>query len=86
MVVDYATWYLEAVPLWDSKFAMVAQESAALFTRVGFPKQILTNQDTAFMGKTLKALWHLAGIQPLRNSVYHAQMNGLVERFNDTLK
>lgn len=86
VVIDYATRYPEAMLLCDAKATMVAQELATLFTRDGFPKQILTDQGTVLMGKTLRALWHLAGIQLLKTSVYHAQTNGLVEHFNGTLK
>lgn len=57
VVVDHATWYPEAIPMWNRKAEMVAGELATLFTRVGFPKQVVTDQDTAFMSKTLKAMW-----------------------------
>lgn len=74
------------MPLQDAKDTTVARELTTLFTRVGFPKQILTYQGTSFMGRTLKALWCLAGIQLLQTSVYHPQMNRLVESFNGTRK
>lgn len=38
------------------------------------------------MGKTLKALAQVIGIQALHTSVCHPQTNGLVQRFNGTLK
>lgn len=49
VVKDYATHYLEAMPLCMASAAAVAQELATLFTRVGFPKQIVTNKETAFI-------------------------------------
>lgn len=85
-MVDYATCYPKAMPLRDAKASTVARQLATLFTRVGFPKQVITGQGMAFMGKTLKALWRLVGFQPLRTSVYHPQTNRLVQRFNSTLK
>lgn len=56
-----------------------SQELATLFSRVGFPKQIMTDQGTVFMGKMLKALAQLVGLQTLHTTVYHPQTNGLVE-------
>lgn len=64
----------------------VAWELAILFTQLGLPKQVVSDQGTAFMSETLKAMWRLARVQPLRTSVYYPQMNGLVGRSNGTLK
>lgn len=66
----------------------MAWELAGLFTRLGFPKQVVTNQRAVFMSETLRALWKLAGTQPLgvRISVYHPQTNGCMERFKSTLQ
>ncbi len=57
-----------------------------LISRVGIPKEILTDQGTAFMSRTLKELYELLGIKSIRTSIYHPQTDGLVERFNRTLK
>lgn len=86
MVVDYAARYPKAISLRAATALAVAQELATLFTRVGFPKQLVTDQSTVFMGKTLKALAQLVGMQALHTTVYHPQTNGLVERLNGTLK
>lgn len=64
----------------------IAKELLKVFSWVGFPKEILTDQGTNFMSTVLKALWEMLKIHPLRTSVYHPQTNGLVERFNQTLK
>ena len=34
----------------------------------------------------LKEVYHLIGVKPIRTSPYHPQTDGLVERFNQTLK
>ncbi len=46
----------------------------------------ITDQGTAFMSRTIRELYELLGIKSVRTSVYHPQTDGLVERFNRTLK
>lgn len=53
---------------------------------MGIPKEILTDQGTAFMSPTLSKLYELLGIKSIRTSVYHPQTDGLVDRFNRTSK
>ena len=38
------------------------------------------------MSRTLQELYELLGIQTIKTSVYHPQKDGLVKRFNRTLK
>lgn len=63
----------------------VAHELAMLFTWVGFPNQIVTDQGSIIMGKILNALAQLVGLHALHTTMYHPQMNGLVESFNGIL-
>ncbi len=44
------------------------------------------DQGTAFMSRTIRELYGLLGIKSVLTSVYHPQTDGLVERFNRTLK
>ncbi len=80
VLVDYATRYPEAVPLRSISVKSVAEALFRLISRVGIPKEILTDQGTAFMSRTLKELYELLGIKSIRTSVYHPQTDGLVER------
>ncbi|XP_069045871.1 uncharacterized protein [Lepisosteus oculatus] len=86
VIVDYATRYPEAIPLRAATAKNIARELVQLFARVGIPKEILTDQGTPFMSKVMRDLCELLGIQQIRYSVYHPQTDGLVERFNKTLK
>ncbi len=86
VLVDYATRYPEAVALRNISAKSVANALFSLISRVGIPKEILTDQGTAFMSRTLRELYELLGIKLIRTSVYHPQTDGLVERFNRTLK
>ncbi len=86
VLVDYATRYPEAVALRNISAKSVANALFSLISRVGIPKEILTDQGTAFMSRTLRELYELLDIKSIRTSVYHPQTDGLVERFNRTLK
>uniref|UniRef100_A0A8C1GUB2 Gypsy retrotransposon integrase-like protein 1 n=1 Tax=Cyprinus carpio TaxID=7962 RepID=A0A8C1GUB2_CYPCA len=86
VIIDYATRYPEAVALRNISAKSVADAPFRLISRVGVLKEILTDQGTAFMSRTLRELYELLGIKSIRTSVYHPQTDGLVERFNHTLK
>uniref|UniRef100_A0AAQ4Q9F2 Gypsy retrotransposon integrase-like protein 1 n=1 Tax=Gasterosteus aculeatus aculeatus TaxID=481459 RepID=A0AAQ4Q9F2_GASAC len=86
VLVDYATRYPEAVPLRSISAKSVAQELFQVISRVRIPKEILTDQGTSFMSRTLRELYELLGVKSVRTSVYHPQTDGLVERLNKTLK
>ncbi len=64
----------------------VAEALFSMISRVGIPKEILTDQGTAFMSRTIRELYELLGLKSIRTSVYHPTTDGLVERFNRTLK
>lgn len=57
-----------------------------LFSRVGFPREIVTDQGTNFMSELLKQVYKLLGIRRVQTTPYHPQTDGLTERFNQTLK
>lgn len=60
---------------------VLASELATILSWVGFPKQILADQETTLWGK-----WCNNSDKPLRTSVTHPQTNGLGEWFNGTTK
>lgn len=86
VICDYATRYPEAFPLRSITTAKVITALIQLFSRVGFPDEILTDQGTNFTSSLMKLLHEQLGIQSIRTSPYHPQTDGLVERFNQTLK
>ena len=86
VLIDYATRYPEAIPLKSIEAEVVAEELMVMFTRLGIPKQILTDQGTQFMSNIMKELNRLLSIKPLVTTPYHAMCNGAVERFNGVLK
>ena len=85
-VVDYATRYPEAVALKRISTQEVAEALCKIFSRVGVPSQIVSDQGTQFVSDVMKEVYRLLSIQHLTSTPYHPQCNGLVERFNGTLK
>ncbi|KAJ8346947.1 hypothetical protein SKAU_G00283480 [Synaphobranchus kaupii] len=82
VMLDYATRYPEAIPLRSMATKGIARELMLLFSRVGLPEEILTDQGTPFMSRIMRDLCQLMKVTQLRTSVYHPQTDGLVERFN----
>ena len=76
----------DAIPLRSIDAEHVAEELVQVFSRVGIPEEILTDQGTNFMSQLLAEVYKFLRIKPIRTSPYHPQTDGLVERFNKTLK
>lgn len=50
------------------------------------PEEVLMDQGTNFMLQLLKEVYRLLNVKSICTSPYHPQIDGLVERFNQTLK
>jgi len=85
-LVDMATRYPEAQPLRNIEASTVADALMDIFSRVGVPKEILSDRGTQFTSNLMKELCNIVGISQLFTTPYHPAANGLVERFNGTLK
>ncbi|XP_063970109.1 uncharacterized protein LOC135157653 [Lytechinus pictus] len=85
-VVDCATRYLEAVALPNIETTTVAEALVQIFSRVGVPQEILSDQGTQFTSDLMKDIGKLLSIKQMMTTPYHPACNGLVERFNGTLK
>ena len=83
---DYATRYPEAIPLRKITAKHVAEALIDIFARHGIPQEILTDQGANFTSSLLGELHRLIGTKALKTTPYHPQTDGLVERFNKTLK
>ncbi|XP_070576339.1 uncharacterized protein [Ptychodera flava] len=86
VIVDYATRYPEALAMPDQEAKTVATALIEVFSRMGLPGEILTDQGTNFMSRLMTDMCAKLKISKIRTSPYHAQGNGLTERFNGTLK
>ena len=85
-IVDYATRFPEAVPLPSIEAERVAEALVNVFTRVGIPKEILTDMGSQFTSGVMQEVSRLLSIRQMTTSPYHPACNGLCERFNGVLK
>ena len=86
VICDYATHYPEAIPLKSFDADHVAEALLTFFSRVGIPSEILTDQGSNFTSQLLMEIYRLLHVHPIRTTPYLPQTDGLVERFNQTLK
>ncbi|KAJ8353326.1 hypothetical protein SKAU_G00208930 [Synaphobranchus kaupii] len=68
VILDYATRYPEAITLCTMASKGIARELVMLFSRVGIPEEILTDQGTPFMSRIMKDLCKLMNITQLRTT------------------
>ena len=85
-IVDYATRYPEAIPLKNIDTVTIAEALIEVFSRLGVPEEILSDQGSQFMSDLMKEVSRLLSFKQINSSVYHPICNGLVERFNGTVK
>ncbi|XP_076436546.1 uncharacterized protein LOC143276045 [Babylonia areolata] len=84
--VDHTTRYPDAVPLKNIDTVTVAEALWGLWCRTGVPKMVFTDKGTQFTSNMMGEVHRLLGIKGETTTPYHAQCNGVVERFNGTLK
>ena len=85
-LIDTATRWPEAVPLREIRTTDVASALFNIFSRLGLPKQILSDNGQQLVSKAMSEVMEMMGIERKLSTPYHAQSNGMVERFNGTLK
>jgi len=85
-LVDYATRYLKAVPLKRITTEAVAEALMEIYSRLGIPEEIIHDQGTQFMSDCMHEVSRLLSVKQLPTTPYHPMSNGLVEKFNGTLK
>ncbi|XP_063586494.1 uncharacterized protein LOC134763893 [Penaeus indicus] len=85
-LIDIATRFPEAVPLRNIDTVTVAEALLSIFSRVGIPKEILSDRGTQFKSDLMAEINRMLSIKALFTSPYHACCNGTVERFHAVLK
>ena len=90
----YAIVFVDYLTKWPVVFAAPDQKAptiAKLFvkeiiSRHGVPNQLLSDRGPAFISKLFLGICECMGVKKVNTSAYHLQCDGLVERFNRTLK
>ncbi|XP_064649953.1 uncharacterized protein LOC135501648 [Lineus longissimus] len=85
-LMDYATRYPEATALRKIDTVNVAEALLDMFSRVGIPPEVLSDLGTQFVSDLMKEVSRLLSFSQLTTTPYHLMCNGLVEKFNGTLK
>ena len=85
-MVDYASRYPEAIPLKGCTAKEIAVALIPVFSHIGIPEEILTDQVRHFTANYMQEFMDIMDIKHLLTSPYHTICNGLVESFNGTLK
>ena len=74
------------MPLKSIEAERVAEELLNIYSRVGFPKEVMSDQGTQFTANVNKEISRLLSIKQITSTPYNPKCNGLVEKFNGTLK
>ena len=85
-LVDYATRFPEAVPISNIETERVAEALVDIFCRRGVPRDMLSDMGTQFTSGLMSEVSRLLSMKHLTTTPYHPICNGLVEKFNGTLK
>lgn len=85
-VCDYGTRYPEAFPLHTTTSKDVAGALVEMFARTGIPAEILMDRGSNFCSELMEELFHLLGVRHVKTSAYDPETDGMVERYNGTLK
>ncbi|XP_078000635.1 uncharacterized protein LOC144453240 [Glandiceps talaboti] len=86
VICDYATRFPEAIPIKNQETKTIVDQLITVFSRVGIPEEIITDQGTNFMSILTKQLCQELKISHLKCTAYSKGSNGLVERFNGTFR
>ncbi|XP_061190531.1 uncharacterized protein LOC133198457 [Saccostrea echinata] len=85
-LVDFASRYPEAIPLASIETERVAEGLLDIFSRMGIPDEILSDMGSQFTSALMREVSRLLSVRQITTTPYHPMTNGMVERFNGTLK
>jgi len=81
-----ATRFPEAIPLRTCTATAVSKALLKFFTQFGIPKTVISDQGTHFTARVIDQVLEQLGCEHRYASAYHAQTQGALERFHQTMK
>ena len=85
-LVDFATRYPEALPLRVVDSETIAEALLSIFSRVGIPSVLLSDNGPQFVAGFIQEVARLLSLKLIHSTIYHPMSNGLIDKFNGTLK
>ncbi|GFY19366.1 hypothetical protein TNCV_4127531 [Trichonephila clavipes] len=84
--VDICTRWAKTAPVRNIKAKTTCEVLMRIFTQIGFPKIICTDQGTNFPAELTEAFKDVLGIAPRFATSEHPESRGAVQHWNRTLK
>ena len=85
VIQDYFTKWVEAIPMRDQTAARITEELVKVFSVLGVPNILHSDQGQNFESTILKDTLKAFGVSKSRTTAYHPQGDGMVERLNRSL-
>ena len=85
-MVDYATRCPDAVLLKNIDTETVVEALLDMYSSLGFPEEVFSDNGSQFISDYMEEVLRLLSIRQLTTNPYHPMCNGLVDKFNGTLK
>ena len=86
VIMDYFSKYVRIYPMKDQKAVTVSTCLMDWVYDLGVPDRLHSDQGPQFEAAVFQELCRMLGIRKTRTTPYHPQSDGMVERFNRTLK
>ena len=85
--IDYYTRYVEAFATkTEDRLTLAKLLVEQISFRYGPPKKLLSDRGKIFLSKLSEDIYQILCIQKIYTAAYYPQTDGMVERFNSTLR
>ena len=85
-LVDFSARWPEAIPLKRTKTENVAEALFDIFSRLGIPKVVLSDNGRQLISDSMQETMKMLGVEQKLSAPLHPQSHGLVERCNQTIQ
>ncbi|GFO34193.1 Pol polyprotein [Plakobranchus ocellatus] len=85
-LIDTATRYPEAIGIPNCTSETIANVLFEIFSRLGIPKQVLSDNARQLISESMQETYRLLGISQRLSAPHHPISHGAIERWNQTLQ